>query len=150
MAKRKKSAKKKPTKKRGRGRPKEKVSDKVDYAQLGLLYQKGFIDREVAAFFKVSERTITRWKKTPEFMSVLKKGKAEADQKVIESLYRRALGYETPDPTGLGSKHYPADVTAIIFWLKNRIPGEWRDKHQVDHTADDLLEKLEKITGFKK
>jgi hypothetical protein len=24
----------------------------------------------------------------------------------------------------------PADTTAQIFWLKNRKPNEWRDKHE--------------------
>jgi len=32
-------------------------------------------------------------------------------------------------------KHYPADVTACIFWLKNRLPAEWRDRHDQHHTV---------------
>jgi hypothetical protein len=28
-------------------------------------------------------------------------------------------------------KNYPPDTTAVIFWLKNRRPDEWRDK--IDH-----------------
>ena len=32
-------------------------------------------------------------------------------------------------------KHYPADVTACIFWLKNRLPAEWRDRRGEHHTV---------------
>ena len=28
------------------------------------------------------------------------------------------------------------NITAMIFWLKNRRPVEWRDKHDLEHTGD--------------
>jgi hypothetical protein len=31
---------------------------------------------------------------------------------------------------GVDEVHVPADTTAQIFWLKNRKPIEWRDKHE--------------------
>jgi hypothetical protein len=37
-------------------------------------------------------------------------------------------------------KHYPPDVTACIFWLKNRNPKQWRDVQ--DHVHDSRLGKL--------
>jgi hypothetical protein len=30
-------------------------------------------------------------------------------------------------------EHVPPDVTAQIFWLKNRKPREWRDVQNVEH-----------------
>jgi hypothetical protein len=33
-------------------------------------------------------------------------------------------------------KHYPPDVTACIFWLKNRQPEKWRDVHR--HEVKDI------------
>jgi hypothetical protein len=30
------------------------------------------------------------------------------------------------------TEHVPPDVTACIFWLKNRRPSEWRDVQNVD------------------
>ena len=30
------------------------------------------------------------------------------------------------------TKHVPADVTAIIFWLKNRQPAKWNDKREME------------------
>jgi len=74
-------------------------------------------------------------------MQVLKRGKDKADTNVIESLYRRAIGYSHPEdkifnnngkalivPT---TKHYAPDTTAAIFWLKNRRPEEWRDRQEI-------------------
>src|SRR6516164_8171136 len=58
-----------------------------------------------------------------------KTGKAPANERVIVSLYQRALGYNQ------NGKHYPADVTACIFWLKNRLPAEWRDRREEHHTV---------------
>jgi hypothetical protein len=31
-------------------------------------------------------------------------------------------------------EHVPPDVTAGIFWLKNRDPAHWRDAWQLEHT----------------
>jgi hypothetical protein len=30
-------------------------------------------------------------------------------------------------------EHVPPDVTACIFWLKNRKPADWRDVQQMEH-----------------
>jgi len=32
-------------------------------------------------------------------------------------------------------KHVPPDVTACIFWLKNRRAGQWRDVQEQRHMA---------------
>lgn len=52
---------------------------------------------------------------------------------------KRAKGYKTeetrveilPDGTKRGfqiTKEVPPDVTACIYWLKNRKPADWRDR----------------------
>jgi hypothetical protein len=35
--------------------------------------------------------------------------------------------------------HVPPDVTAQIFWLKNRKPAEWRDAWQVEATLGKYI-----------
>lgn len=104
----------------------------------------GATDKQLARILGIGVRTLHRWKKDhPEFMDALSEGKDEADQKVIESLFRRATGYSHPDvhitnyqgvitQTAI-TKHYPPDTTAAIFWLKNRKPDEWRDRQE--HTG---------------
>lgn len=101
----------------------------------------GAIDDDLADFFGVIDKTIDNWKKQhPEFLCSLKKAKVESDAKVVKSLYQRATGYDHPD-THFASyegeiiseeyiKHWPPDVTACIFWLKNRQPDKWRDVQQ--------------------
>jgi hypothetical protein len=78
-------------------------------------------------------------------------GKAEADASVVRSLYQRAVGYSYDAvkifmPAGAKKpiyapyvEHVPPDVTAAIFWLKNRDPARWRDAWQVDHTLGKYL-----------
>lgn len=107
------------------------------------LCKLGATDAQLADFFEVSISTITLWKvKHAEFSASVKVPKAAADERVEQSLYRRAMGYEH-DETDIRvidgqvvmtpiRKYYPPDSTAMIFWLKNRRPDDWREK--VDHT----------------
>jgi hypothetical protein len=45
-------------------------------------------------------------------------------------------------------KVYPPDITAAIFWLKNRDPRKWRDVHRLDvetrvlRSADEIRHEL--------
>jgi hypothetical protein len=36
-------------------------------------------------------------------------------------------------------EHVPPDVTACIFWLKNRKPSEWRDVQQMEHVLGTYI-----------
>jgi hypothetical protein len=36
-------------------------------------------------------------------------------------------------------EHVPPDVTACIFWLKNRDPARWRDAWQLEHVAGKYI-----------
>ncbi len=108
----------------------------------------GAINREVAAFFGVSERTIDGWKLAhPEFAKALAVGKSVANKRVERSLYQRAVGYshESEDVFCTNGKvtrvktvkHYPPDTSACIFYLCNRDKENWKQKNQVDHTSSD-------------
>jgi hypothetical protein len=128
------------------GRPKERVSDKVDFRQVAMLCEKGFTDKEIGAFYGVSEVTINNWKSDQEFSLALKKGKKIADQKVVKALFQRATGYETNvdkifqyegKPVVVPTiEKYPPDPTSIIFWLKNRVPDDWREKQEIQHSGE--------------
>ena len=112
----------------------------------------------MAEFFKVSEQTLNSWKhKHPRFLESLKRGKALADARVAESLFRRATGYSHPavkifQHNGKTIEHhfteqYPPDTTAAIFWLKNRQPEAWREKSHFAHTEGAVVQKpLEELT----
>ena len=115
-----------------------------------MLVRKGWTDQECADFFDISISQITLWKKNhPEFLISLKKWKESADYHVEKSLYERAMGY-THDAVKMFvvkneviqvpyKEHYPPDSTALIFWLKNRKPQEWRDKEGGDKQVDTKI-----------
>lgn len=92
-------------------------------------------------------------KRFPEFLNALKKGKAPVDQEVENALLRRALGFEykevieeeTKLENGKVKKYTKTvkrvalpDVTAQIFWLKNRRPDRWREKQDITTTFEPV------------
>ena len=126
------------------GRP-SKLGD-LDLEVIELLASKGLTDKEFAKVSGVSEQTFNTWKKKhTEFLESLKDGKAYADGKVQDSLYKRACGW-----TDTEGKEYPPDTTSMIYWLKNRKPKEWRDKTEVEVSADDTLSLLLKSARERK
>jgi hypothetical protein len=130
----------------GAGRP---VSFKPEFSgQATKLCELGATDEDLADFFGVSARTIYRWAaKYPEFCQSLKAGKDIADERVVRSLYHRAVGYTFDSEKVFNAsgeilrapikEHVPPDTTAAIFWLKNRRKSEWRDKTETALTGAD-------------
>lgn len=103
----------------------------------------GLTNDQIAEALDVHVSTLYDYKREfPEFDEALKNGKKYADAHVEDSLYRRALGFETVETVtkfyhGVWqsteiAKRYPPEVLACIFWLKNRKPSEWRDVHAVE------------------
>jgi hypothetical protein len=122
---------------------------KPEYAQQAAkLCALGATDAQLADFFGVAISTVSLWKvQHAEFSEALKLVKDEVDQKVEQSLFRRAMGYEHDEvdirvvngevvQTPI-RKFYPPDTTACIFWLKNRKPAEWRETKAVELTGKD-------------
>ena len=119
----------------------------------------GLIEEQIAHNMGISERSLCDWKnRFPAIASALKKGKAPVDLEVENALLKRALGYDYEETIteieeiGEGrqkkhvrkvKKHMAADVTAQIFWLKNRRPGRWRDK--VEAAPDNENELLRSL-----
>lgn len=138
------------------GRPKEDLSEKVDFEQVERLAELGHTDQEIGYILGYSKRTIDNWKHNEEFASLLKKGKAKADSNVIKSLYQRANGYEHEETqvfcyqgqivTHNVIKKYPPDPTSMIFWLKNRKSDQWRDKQEIEHSGE--LKTVSQTTVF--
>ena len=128
----------------------------------------GLIDEQIAHNCGISAGTLYDWKKRfPQIAEALKKGKAVVDVQVENALLKRALGYETveemteegPDGTKIRTtrKRVPPDVTAQIFWLKNRMPDRWHDKPappapppdeaNTDALSRSLAEMARELTG---
>lgn len=102
------------------GRPTEFKPQYIE--QVTEFAAAGLTDAEIAEELGVNASTIWRWKgRFPEFCNALKCAKDVADERVIRSLYQKALA---------------GDVTACIFWLKNRRKEEWRDRHEHEHSGE--------------
>ena len=112
--------------------------DTISLKEVERLAGFGFIDKEIAYILDVGVTTLNKYKHEPEFKSALERGKLVADKKVVKSLYNKAVGFKHD------KRYYPPDTTAIIFWLKNRRPDLWRDKHEVEHTGEVKLTKEER------
>ena len=107
------------------------------FARLGLT------DEQIAEKLEVSVSTLTNWKAAhPEFVAALKTGKEVPDDRVERSLFERATGYAHEavkiflgrDGKPLYAPYverFAPDPTSMIFWLKNRRPDRWRDRHEV-------------------
>lgn len=134
------------TSKRRAGRPSKYKPEFA--AQAAKLCALGATDAQLADFFEVAISTINLWKiQHPDFSESIGIPKEQADTRVEQSLYRRAMGYEHDEvdirviegqvvQTPV-RKHYPPDSTSMIFWLKNRKPEQWRDKQEVEHAGPD-------------
>lgn len=130
------------------GRPKKSVKDRVeaikfDYEKIKKIVMYGLTDAQLADLLDVNIRTIHRWKKDTAFLSHLKKGKLIADLQVMDSFFKRAIGFEYTEVKKEGAdaatvemiskitkttKYFPPDTGACIFWLKNRLG--WVDKQE--------------------
>ena len=123
------------------------------WARDGLTYQ------QIADNMRINVTTLRDWRKAyPSIDSALKESADIADRHVENALYKRALGYtydevtqelrlnkETGEElfveTRRVTKQVLPDVTAQIYWLKNRKPKDWRDKRE-----DDTVDKTINIT----
>jgi hypothetical protein len=75
----------------------------------------------------------------PEFAEAVQSGNDTFNPRIERSLAEQAIGFEVDmydsvkDKSGemklevTGRKYYPPNVTATIFFLKNRMPERWRE-----------------------
>lgn len=129
----------------------------------------GLTDNDIAHNMRINVSTLRKWKhEHPEIADALRLGKDSADRIVENALYKSACGYTQKirkpvrikiidyDPeTGRKIReteswksveedlYIPPQVTAQIFWLKNRKPEQWRDKADMNVTpSNGVLESL--------
>lgn len=126
----------------------------------------GLSNEQIAHNMGITFQTLYKWQdKYSELREALKKGKEVVDREVENALLKRAMGYEytevTQEPvenkdtgevrmqvTKRVTKQIAPDVTAQIFWLKNRKPEEFRDKRDVELSGSvDLGSIIEKARG---
>ena len=132
------------TKKKGNAKYHEWLTDEGLHKVEGWA-KDGLDEEQISYNMGISRKTLYNWKiKHLPILHALKVGKEVADRKVENALYNKALGYKETlnkvkvlnDGTLIPYQEevtYPGDTTAMIFWLKNRKPKEWRDKQEITH-----------------
>lgn len=89
----------------------------------GLVLLKGWArdglkDAQIAHNMGITTKTLYEWKRTySDICEALKRGKEVVDYEVENALLKAAL---------------EGNVTAQIFWLKNRKRKAWRDKPELE------------------
>ena len=141
--------KKKPVEEKKKAGRKSLYNPEFHPKRAGELALMGKTDIQISKALGISEDTLNEWKKRyPEFTESLKDHKDIVDSGVVKSLLQRANGYEytekkviqNPDGTTrkeVTVKQVAPDVTAQIFWLKNRQPKDWRDKQIQEISGPD-------------
>ena len=97
----------------------------------------GLTEEQIAKNMGIGRTTLYEWKqKEPNIANTIKKGKEVVDFEVENALLKNALD---------------GNVTAQIFWLKNRKKNEWREKVEVENTntkngvMEELVEALKDV-----
>lgn len=131
--------------------------------------RNGYTDEDIAQKMGINVGTLYEWKKRfSEIDEALKKGKDIIDDEIEETLIKSAMGYsydevikelrkndETDEVefvvTRVVRKHQPPNVTALIFWLKNRRRDTWRDKiSKEDLQSENILLSVGDVDAEKK
>lgn len=126
----------------------------------------GLVEDQIAKNLGIAMSTLSKYKvEHSEIVEALKKGKEVVDFQVENQLLKRAMGYKYEEVTkelvkesdGFGgvvskikvtkivTKEVAPDVTAQIFWLKNRKPREWRDKQDIELTGKLIMFESEEL-----
>lgn len=98
---------------------------------LGGWARDGLTDEEIAHKMKINRTTLYDWiKKYTDISDTLKKGKEIVDYDVENSLLKEAL---------------KGNVTACIYWLKNRRPDKWREQPKEIRDEADIPRFIDNI-----
>lgn len=118
-------------------------------------WARDFSFTDIAAKIGVSIQTLKAWRdKYPEIEEAIREGKEIVDYRVENALLKVALGYTTtdvktiispPDKNGNRAirvekteREVPPNPTAIMCWLNNRKPDQWkRNRDNVYQTKDE-------------
>lgn len=142
-------------------------NDNTILAKIEELARDGAQDKDIAAYLGYNESHFSELKgKYSKLSNALKKGRSPLDFNVENSLFRKCIGYKekVQKPIKVKEKYYDEqgricerervevveyeetifpEVTAQIFWLKNRKPKFW-NRQPVDEDGDNPVIKANK------
>ena len=122
-------------------------------------WARDFTLSDIANKMGITIQTLKKWRdKYPDIEEAIQEGKEEVDYKVENALLKVALGYTTtdvktiispPDKNGNRAikvekteKEIPPNPTAIMCWLNNRKPEQWKRNRDNVLSTDDKDNKI--------
>lgn len=129
---------------------------RAEFARMARVFcgGRGATDAQLAELFDVTETTVNNWKREhPAFRKALE-AKGYADEEVVESLFRGAVGYDYEEEVATYDakrgewvkttvlRHEPGNATKQVYWTKNRLRDRFRDKQEIEHEAGESLAAL--------
>lgn len=104
------------------GRPPFEITEDV-LKKTEALASQGLTRDQIASVLGVSESTIYKTQReNSQFLQAIKDGQAKGVATISNALFNNAKN---------------GNITAQIFYLKNRAPGEWKDKQDHELTGKD-------------
>ena len=119
----------------------------------------GLTEKSICEALQLSKKDYSDLLMNKEFANAIKNGKESADFSVEDSLFKKAIGYETEKTVFTKyrgkitsqkyTKRYVPSISAIKFWLKNKRPGEWKidEKSARNKLEPEYLDKLRKFAA---
>lgn len=130
----------------------EYFQSKEGLEELSELSKTGKTLAEISEHFGINRTTLYMWsKRYPEMQSALSEGKKVADDRVEQSLYEACFGRTEKEVTiekdadgnviksVVRTRYYPANITAIQYWLSNRRNDTWKARQQLELSGASAL-----------
>lgn len=115
-----------------------KINEWLEKDKLILLQgwaRDGLTNEQIANNIGISAKTLYEWKnKSSKICDTLKKGREVVDFEVENALLKNAL---------------EGNVTAQIFWLKNRKKNDWREKIEIPTNPNEISKVQELLNKIK-
>lgn len=122
--------------------------------------KQGSTDVEMCEMLGISHDTFYKWKREkPEFAEAIKRGKYESNGEILNSAFKQSTGFKYIEQQAIKVKAWekidgelvqvervevvniekfaPPNAIMSIFMLKNRLPGDYKDKQQHEVTGAD-------------
>lgn len=122
--------------------------DKIDPLQMiRRLVELGLTDIEIASALGLTrDQFFWMLKNNPDVHDMIAAARERPNSAVESALFKRACGFKTREvvlangrPTKVILNEFPPDVTACIFWLKNRDAARWKDAYDVNLSLRDQI-----------
>lgn len=139
----------------------KKATDyRPEYAQLAAIIVSvyGSTPQELAKVFGVKPPIIAMWiNRHADFRDAIENATRNCNIRVMDRLFRQCMGYKVKTERlfydgrrgkivkGTYTEHKQPETQAMVFWLKNRMPGYWQDKTSVGVDGAKLSDELKRV-----